>query len=141
MKQLLSKAINLAMQAHAGQVDKAGMPYIGHVIRVMQAGKTIDEKIVGVLHDVVEDTTWTFDALLAEGFPVHIVDALRCVTKLSDDEPYEAFINRVKNNPLAVAVKINDLTDNMDVRRLQTLTDADMQRLRKYLKTYQSLIK
>lgn len=141
MKQLLSKAINLAMQAHAGQVDKAGMPYIGYVMRVMQAGKTIDEKIVGVLHDVVEDTTWTFDALLAEGFPVHIVDALRCVTKLSDDEPYEAFINRVKNNPLAVAVKINDLTDNMDIRRLQTLTDADVQRLRKYLKAYQSLVK
>lgn len=141
MKQLLSKAINLAMQAHAGQVDKAGMPYIGHVMRVMQAGKTIDEKIVGVLHDVVEDTTWTFDALLAEGFPVHIVDALRCVTKLSNDEPYEAFINRVKNNPLAVAVKINDLTDNMDIRRLQTLTDADVQRLRKYLKAYQSLVK
>ena len=141
MKQLLSKAINLAMQAHAGQVDKAGMPYIGHVMRVMQAGKTIDEKIVGVLHDVVEDTTWTFDALLAEGFPVHIVDALRCVTKLSDDEPYESFINRVKTNPLAVAVKITDLTDNMDIRRLQTLTDADVQRLRKYLKAYQSLVK
>lgn len=141
MKQLLSKAINLAMQAHAGQVDKAGMPYIGHVMRVMQAGKTIDEKIVGVLHDIVEDTTWTFDALLAEGFPVHIIDALRCVTKLSDDEPYEAFINRVKTNPLAVAVKINDLTDNMDIRRLQTLTDADMQRLNKYLKAYQSLVK
>ena len=139
--QLLSKAINLAMQAHAGQVDKAGMPYIGHVMRVMQAGKTIDEKIVGVLHDVVEDTTWTFDALLAEGFPVHIVDALRCVTKLSDDEPYESFINRVKTNPLVVAVKINDLTDNMDIRRLQTLTDADVQRLRKYLKAYQSLVK
>jgi (p)ppGpp synthase/HD superfamily hydrolase len=129
------------MQAHAGQVDKAGMPYIGHVMRVMQAGKTIDEKIVGVLHDVVEDTTWTFDALLAEGFPVHIVDALRCVTKLSDDEPYESFINRVKTNPLAVAVKINDLTDNMDIRRLQALTDADVQRLRKYLKAYQSLVK
>lgn len=141
MNQLLSKAINLAMQAHAGQVDKAGMPYIGHVMRVMQAGKTIDEKIVGVLHDVVEDTTWTFDALLAEGFPVHIVDALRCVTKLSDDEPYESFINRVKTNPLVVAVKINDLTDNMDIRRLQTLTDADVQRLRKYLKAYQSLVK
>ena len=141
MNQLLSKAINIAMQAHAGQVDKAGMPYIGHVMRVMQAGKTIDEKIVGVLHDVVEDTTWTFDALLAEGFPVHIVDALRCVTKLSDDEPYESFINRVETNPLAVAVKIADLTDNMDIRRLQTLTDADVQRLRKYLKAYQSLVK
>ena len=141
MNQLLSKAINIAMQAHAGQVDKAGMPYIGHVMRVMQAGKTIDEKIVGVLHDVVEDTTWTFDALLAEGFPVHIVDALRCVTKLSDDEPYESFINRVKTNPLAVVVKINGLTDNMDIRRLQALTDADVQRLRKYLKAYQSLVK
>ena len=52
---------------------------LGHVMRVMQSGKTIDEKIVGVLHDIVEDTTWTFDALLAEGFPAHIVDALRCV--------------------------------------------------------------
>ena len=139
--QLLSKAINLAMQAHAGQIDKAGMPYIGHVMRVMQAGRTIDEKIVGVLHDIVEDTTWTFEALLAEGFPTHIVDALRCVTKLHDDEPYEAFILRVKSNPLAVAVKINDLTDNMDIRRLVTITEADVQRLRKYLKAYRELVR
>ena len=79
MEKLLAKAINLAMQAHAGQTDKASMPYIGHVMRVMQAGRTIDEKIVGVLHDIVEDTPWTFEALLAEGFPTHIVDALRCV--------------------------------------------------------------
>ena len=141
MKQLLSKAINLAMQAHAGQVDKAGMPYAGHVMRVMQAGRTIDEKIVGVLHDLVEDTDWTFEALLAEGFPTHIIDALRCVTKLSDDEPYDAFIQRVKTNPLAVAVKINDLTDNMDIRRLSDITENDVQRLRKYLKAYRNLIK
>ena len=138
--QLLAKAINLAMQAHAGQTDKAGMPYIGHVMRVMQAGRTIDEKIAGVLHDIVEDTPWTFEALLDEGFPAHIVDALRCVTKLHDDEPYEEFIQRVKSNPLAVAVKINDLTDNMDIRRLATITEADVQRLRKYLKAYQELI-
>lgn len=141
MNQLLSKAINLAMQAHAGQVDKAGMPYAGHVMRVMQAGRTIDEKIVGVLHDLVEDTDWTFEALLAEGFPTHIIDALRCVTKLSDDEPYDAFIQRVKTNPLAVAVKINDLTDNMDIRRLSDITENDVQRLRKYLKAYRNLIK
>ena len=140
MEKLLAKAINLAMQAHAGQTDKVGMPYIGHVMRVMQAGRTIDEKIVGVLHDIVEDTPWTFDALLAEGFPAHIVDALRCVTKISDDEPYEQFIERVKTNPLAVAVKINDLTDNMDIRRLATITEADVQRLRKYLKAYQALV-
>lgn len=129
------------MQAHAGQVDKAGMPYAGHVMRVMQAGRTIDEKIVGVLHDLVEDTDWTFEALLAEGFPTHIIDALRCVTKLSDDEPYDAFIQRVKTNPLAVAVKINDLTDNMDIRRLSDITENDVQRLRKYLKAYRNLIK
>ena len=141
MNQLLSKAINLAMQAHAGQVDKAGMPYAGHVMRVMQAGRTIDEKIVGVLHDLVEDTDWTFEALLAEGFPTHIIDALRCVTKLSDDEPYDAFIQRVKTNPLEVAVKINDLTDNMDIRRLSDITENDVQRLRKYLKAYRNLIK
>ena len=139
MTNLLSKAIILALKAHEGQVDKSGMPYVGHVMRVMAAGRTEDEKIVGVLHDVVEDTHWTFEALLAEGFPSHIVDALRCVTKLSDDEPYDEFIERVKTNSLAVAVKINDLTDNMDVRRYKELTDWDVRRLRKYLKAYQEL--
>ena len=140
MEKLLATAIEIALKAHAGQVDKTGMPYIGHVMRVMQAGRTIDEKIVGVLHDIVEDTPWTFEALLAEGFPAHIVDALRCVTKLHDDEPYEAFIERVKSNPLAVAVKINDMTDNMDIRRLADITDKDAIRLRKYLKAYRELI-
>ncbi len=139
MEKILAKAIDLALKAHEGQVDKSGMPYAGHVMRVMAAGRTIDEKIVGVLHDVVEDTGWTFDALLAEGFPVHIVDALRCVTKRSDDEPYDEFIGRVKINPLAVAVKINDLTDNMDIRRYRELTERDVTRLRKYLKAYREL--
>ena len=140
MDQLLAKAIEIALEAHKDATDKAGMPYAGHVMRVMQAGRTHDEKIVGVLHDLVEDTDWTFDKLLEEGFPTYIVDALQCVTKISEDEPYEAFIQRVKSNPLAVAVKINDLTDNMDIRRLSTLTDADVQRLRKYLKAYQELV-
>ena len=97
MEKILSKAITLARKAHEGQVDKSGMPYARHIMRVMVAGRTIDEKIVGVLHDVVEDTDWTFDALLNEGFPVYIVDALRCVTKLSDNEPYDEFIERVKS--------------------------------------------
>ncbi len=139
METLLAKAIDIALEAHHGQSDKSGMPYAGHVMRVMIAGKTTDEKIVGVLHDLVEDTEWTFERLLAEGFPEHIVDALRCVTKLSDDEPYEHFIDRVKTNPLAIAVKINDLSDNMDVRRYNELTDRDIFRLRKYLKAYHSL--
>ena len=140
MDQLSAKAIEIALEAHKGATDKAGMPYAGHIMRVMQAGRTLDEKIVGVLHDLVEDTHWTFDMLLEEGFPPHIVDALRCVTKLHDDEPYEEFIKRVKTNPLAVAVKINDLTDNMDIRRLSELTDKDAKRLRKYLKAYRALV-
>jgi len=140
MEKLLAKAIEIALKAHEGQVDKSGMPYAGHVMCVMQAGRTIDEKIVGVLHDIVEDTDWTFEALLAEGFPAHIIDALRCVTKISEEEPYEEFILRVKSNPLAVAVKINDLTDNMDIRRLAEINDKDVQRLRKYLKAYRELI-
>ena len=140
MDQLLAKAIEIALEAHKGATDKAGMPYAGHIMRVMQAGRTNDEKIVGVLHGLVEDTDWTFDQLLEEGFPQHIVDALRCVTKISEDEPYEEFIKRVKTNPLAVAVKINDLTDNMDIRRLSELTDKDVQRLRKYLQAYRLLV-
>ena len=141
MEKILSNAISLALKAHEGQVDKSGMPYAGHIMRVMAAGRTMDEKIVGVLHDVVEDTEWTFEALLDEGFPVHIVDALRCVTKLSDTEPYDEFIERVMTNPLAAAVKINDLTDNMDVRRYKELSDWDVKRLRKYLRAYQELTK
>ncbi len=140
MDNLLAEAINIALEAHKGQKDKVGMPYEGHLMRVMQAGRTIDEKIVGVLHDIVEDAGWTFEELLEKGFPVHIVDALRCVTKLSEDEPYDAFIDRVKTNPLAKAVKISDLTDNMDLRRLPELTDKDVIRLRKYLKAYRELI-
>lgn len=139
MDALLAKAISLALKAHEGQVDKSGMPYAGHIMRVTAAGSTMDEKIVGVLHDVVEDTEWTFEALLDEGFTVYIVDALRCVTKLSDNEPYDEFIERVKTNPLAVAVKINDLADNMDIRRYKELSEWDVKRLKKYLKAYQEL--
>lgn len=139
MEHLLSKAVSLALKAHEGQFDKSGMPYAGHIMRVMNAGRTIDEKIAGVLHDVVEDTDWTFEALLENGFPTHIVDALRCVTKLTDDEPYDHFISRVKTNPLAIAVKINDLTDNMDIRRYNELTDWDFERLKKYHKAYKEL--
>lgn len=141
MENLLAKAINIAIKAHEGQIDKSGMPYYGHIMRVMNAGRTIDEKIVGVLHDLVEDTDWTFKKLEEQGFPKQIIDALKCVTKLFDDEPYDEFIQRVKSNPLAIAVKINDLTDNMDIRRLNDLSESDFKRLQKYLSAYKELTK
>lgn len=136
----LVRAIEIATEAHKGQYDKAGNDYIGHPLRVMKMGKTENEKIVGVLHDVVEDTDWTFEALAAEGFSEEVIAALRCVTKLSENENYDDFIERVKKNPLAVAVKINDLSDNMDIRRLPYLSDKDVKRLKKYLKAYKRLI-
>ena len=136
----LQRAIEIATQAHQGQFDKSGKDYIGHPLRVMEMGRTEEEKIAGVLHDVVEDSDWTFEALEAEGFSQEIIEALKCVTKLSENENYDDFIERVKKNPLAVAVKINDLTDNMDIRRLPYLSDKDIKRLKKYLKAYKKLI-
>ena len=136
----LNRAIEIATEAHKGQFDKSGKDYIGHPLRVMEMGKNEEERIVGVLHDVVEDTPWTFEMLEAEGFSPEIIAALKCVTKISENENYDDFIERVKKNPLAVAVKINDLTDNMDIRRLPYLSDKDVKRLKKYLKAYKKLI-
>ena len=135
----LQRAIEIATEAHQGQFDKAGRDYIGHPLRVMEMGKTEEEKIVGVLHDVIEDTDWTFERLAEEGFSDEVIAALRCVTKISENENYDDFIDRVKKNPLAVAVKINDLTDNMDIRRLPYLSDKDVKSLKKYLKAYKRL--
>jgi (p)ppGpp synthase/HD superfamily hydrolase len=135
----LERAIAIAHEAHRGQSDKAGRPYIEHPLRVMAAGESIDEKIVGILHDVVEDSNLTIDDLIAEGFAPNIIEALRCITKQSESEPYDHFIARIKGNPLATAVKLNDLTDNMDIRRLPYLSDKDIKRLKKYLKAYKLL--
>ena len=135
----LATAISIATEAHAAQVDKYGAPYIAHVMRVMQLGKTDDERIVGVLHDVVEDTPWTFEQLIEKGLAPHLVEALRCVTKESDDEDYDHFINRIIPNRLACLVKLNDLTDNMDLRRVPELTEKDVPRFNKYLSAYNKI--
>ena len=140
MEERLQKAIELATEAHKGQTDRAGKPYIGHVTRVMQAGKTLEERMAGVLHDIVEDTPWTFEDLLREGIPADVVDAVRCLTKI-ENESYDRFIERVKTNPTAIAVKLNDLRDNMDVTRLPAISDKDVERLRKYHRAYSELSK
>ena len=135
---MLVKAIQIAVSAHKEQVDKSGQPYILHLIRVMDAGETEQEKICGVLHDLVEDTDWTFEKLENEGFSEKIISALKCVTK-QENEDYDVFINRVKANPLAIKVKLNDLRDNMDITRLVHITEKDQERLNKYLTAYQEL--
>jgi len=136
----LERAIEIAVQAHIGQRDKIGAPYVMHLIRVMQRGKNETEQICGILHDLVEDTDWTFERLEAEGFSKKVIDVLKLVTKESEDEDYEHFIDRIIKNDTAVSVKLNDLRDNMEITRLKQLSDADLKRLNKYLKAYWKLM-
>jgi len=135
----LAKAIEIAVCAHKGQKDKSGADYILHPLRVMERGKTEVEKICGVLHDVVEDSDWTFEKLENEGFSAEVIETLRCVTKNSENEEYDKFIDRIFQNSIAVQVKINDLLDNMDVTRFKELNEWDLKRLNKYLKAYWKL--
>ncbi len=135
----LEKALEIALSAHKGQKDKAGADYILHPIRVMQKGETEIEKICGLLHDVVEDSDWTFEGLKKAGFSRDVISALKCLTKESDNENYDAFTDRVIENPVAVKVKINDLLDNMDITRMKEFDEKDMKRLNKYLKAYRKL--
>lgn len=127
----LEKAIAIAAQAHQGQIDKAGSPYIFHPLRVMLRLKTAPECIVGVLHDVVEDTATTVDDLRAAGFSDEILRSLEAVTK-RNGEDYEAFVLRAAADPIGRQVKLADLADNMDLSRIAEPTERDFARIEKY---------
>jgi hypothetical protein len=127
----LEAAIRLAVEAHAGQRDKAGKPYILHPLRVMQGCETEILQTIAVLHDVIEDTALTLDALTTMGFPSEVTNALACLTK-QPGENYDDFIGRVLTDPLATRVKELDLLDNMDCTRLAGFNDADAARMAKY---------
>lgn len=130
---MLEKAMILAANAHMGQLDKGGNPYILHPVRVMLGCKNLDEKIVAMLHDTLEDSDLTANDLLNEGFPKNMVDAVVCLTR-DKNQDYLEHIKIVATNPLATAVKLSDLADNMDLNRLPGLTQKDFQRLERYLR-------
>ena len=131
---MLDKAIAISRIAHDGQVDKAGKPYIDHPLRVMNNMETVEEKIVGVLHDAVEDSDLTLEDLRIAGFSDVIIEAIDAITK-REGEKRKDYLNRVMNNPLALRVKIADMTDNMDISRISNPTDRDRERIRIYKKT------
>ena len=135
---LLTLAIAIANQAHAGQLDKAGKPYISHPLTVMAQMDTLESKIVAVLHDAIEDSELKIEDLVKQGFPEFITDAIAAITKL-DGELYENYIMRVKSNAIARRVKIADVTHNMDMSRIANPTAKDFQRLEKYKKVLQEL--
>lgn len=127
----LVRAIQIAMAAHAGQVDKGGEPYILHPLRVMLRMSTEEERIVAVLHDVVEDSEYTFESLATEGFSANVISALEALTKCPGETRIEA-AHRAAQHSLARRVKLVDNTENSDLSRIPNPTDKDLERLEQY---------
>lgn len=135
----IDAAIELAARCHRGQIDKYGQPYILHVLGVAARCRTIEEKIVALLHDTVEDSDTTLDDLRNMGFDDVIVDAVDALTR-RDDETYEEFVERASHNQLAAGVKLADLEDNMDVRRAsRPIQQKDAERLERYRAAWRRL--
>lgn len=131
----LEAAIAIAVRAHEGQRDKAGQPYILHPLRVMMKVETLDERIVAILHDVIEDGTEEAQREVENLLSDRLLRAVRALTKHTDEHGaagYAAFIRRANRNPIARRVKIADLEDNLDITRLATLSVADSERLARY---------
>ena len=135
---LTYKAMHIAYNAHQGQLDKSGAPYIFHPIHL--AEQMTDEKTVCValLHDVVEDTEYTFEDLINMGFPNEVIEALKLLTH-ADDVPYMDYVKALSVNPIAKAVKIADLTHNSDTSRLDVVDEWALKREEKYKKALEFL--
>jgi len=137
----IEKALQIAAQAHQGQKDKEGLPYILHPLRVMSHVEGEEAQIVAVLHDVVEDTKVTLDDLRRAGFSEPVSAAVQCVTHRKD-EPYADYVVGCKHNPIARQVKLGDLADNCrldrSILRPQQL-QRDLARIHRYFLSYKYL--
>lgn len=135
---LLEKAIEIALRAHAGQKCKDGTPYVLHPLRIMTRMGTDEERIAAVLHDVVEDSEVTLDDLRAAGFPENVLAVVKLLTH-EEGVSYEDYVERLKTHPVARRIKVADLEDNSDIRRLSGIEEKDIERLRKYHRAWQIL--
>ena len=124
-------AYKIAKKAHKGQFDKAGKEYINHPLHVAEHCKTENERVVALLHDVVEDTNITLSEL-SKYFDKDIVDAIDCITH-REEMDYKSYLEKVNSNPIARAVKIQDVLHNMDLSRINKPTEKDYLRLEKYV--------
>ncbi len=137
----LEDAIVIAAEAHRGQTDKAGASYILHPLRMMMKMNTEAEMMTAILHDVVEDSDeWTIEKLRERGFSEEVLKAVESVTN-REGESYDEFIERAGKNQIARKVKIADLEDNMNVRRIGEIQEKDLIRLKKYHKSWNLLTK
>ena len=125
--------MKLCYEAHKDQVDKSGLPYVFHPAYVAEQMTDEATTIVALLHDVVEDTDYTLEDLAAEGFGKEILEAVALMTH-EDDVPYLDYVAKLKDNPIARAVKLADLAHNSDLSRIGEVDEETKQRLEKYKK-------
>lgn len=137
---LLDRAIVMATQAHSGQVDKAGEPYILHPLRLMASMTTEAERVSALLHDVAEDCEGWDVGRITDDFGTIVGAAVDALTKRAGED-YDAYLTRIEGNPIATKVKLADLTDNSDMSRLRHTTEKDKERLRKYQLAISRLMK
>lgn len=137
---IIEKSLEIALKAYSGQTDKAGETYILHPLRLMSKMETDEEMSVALLHDVIEDSDITADDLLADGIPSTVVSAVQCLTK-NKGENYETFIIRVLENKLATKIKKADIEDNINVLRLNSVGEKDLERIAKYHKAWHTINK
>lgn len=138
--EMLDKAIHLATNAHHGQFDKGGKPYILHPLRVMSFLKTDDEELqcIALLHDVVEDTDTTYVDLGAAGMSLRVIEGVQALTKQKGFD-YDTYKAQVMGNRDAMQVKMADLRHNTDIRRLKGVKEKDIKRMAKYHEFYVEL--
>ena len=139
MNKLLDKAISIAVDSHSGQVNDKAEPYVLHPLRMMFKAVTIEEKIIAVLHDVIEKTTIDLEYLRSAGFSDRIVLAIDALSR-RPQESYDRYIDRVRENKLAIKVKIIDLDDNISSLNLGESQDIKSNKFLKYQKARDTLI-
>ncbi len=128
---MLTEAIILAAQAHEGQLDKGGHPYIFHPLRLMLQLESEKDQIIAILHDVIEDTDWTLDKLREKGFSEEIVSVIDCLSR-REEEDYEEYIDRLMLDSTACRIKLLDLRDNLDLTRIRGDSADARERVKKY---------
>ena len=126
-----NKALGLAYEAHKGQLDKSGVPYVFHPLHLAEQMDDEESIVAALLHDVVEDTAYTLEDLRAMGFPARALEAVALLTH-DPAEPYLSYVARVKENPIARRVKLADLRHNSDLSRISRVTERDLERVKKY---------
>ncbi len=135
---MTKKALKLCFEAHKEQVDKSGMPYVFHPFHLAEQMNTEETTIVALLHDLVEDTTYTIKDLINMGFEKKVTDAIALMTH-TDDVEYMDYVRIIKGNPIAKIVKLADLKHNSDLTRLDIVDEKAFQRKEKYQKAIELL--